>query len=195
MSVDGSVFFPDSDILRFDRPHLTADILDCQTTPLYNDVPFGQITSGYLDIRGRILCCHAVWETRSRGVKRYWIKEFISSKTKNKRKGGELDFDSVLRPDSESCAPPGILTCQGKESGKGHVYCLLLCRKQRVIPGRASHGSYGGYGTPDVELWLPFGVALRKLKSGEFYRVGVFEGNRSSLDAFAKVNSQTIRII
>jgi hypothetical protein len=133
----------------------------------------------------------------SERTKRFWIKEFISSKTKNKRKGGELDFDSVLRPDSESCAPPGILTCQGKESGEGgQVYCLLLCRKQRVIPGRARiPGSYGDYGTPDVELWLPFGVALRRLKSGEFYRVGVFEGNRSSLDAFAKVNSQTIRII
>jgi hypothetical protein len=132
----------------------------------------------------------------SEGTKRFWIKEFISSKTKHKRRGGELDFDSVLRPDSKSCAPPGILTCQGKESGEGQVYCLLLCRKQRVIPGRArSQVSYGDYDTPDVELWLPFGVALRRLKSGEFYRVGLFSGKRSSLNAFAKVDSQTIRII
>ena len=58
-----------------------------------------------------------------------------------------------------------------------------------------SPGSYGDYGTPDTELWLPVGIALRKMKNGEFYRIGLFSWNKSSLNAFAKVKAQAIRII
>ncbi|KAH7069955.1 heterokaryon incompatibility protein-domain-containing protein [Paraphoma chrysanthemicola] len=196
MSVDGSIWYPGLDTMRFDPPHLAPEILSCQTTPLYDNVPFGQVTTGYLDIRGRVLCCHTAWNMDSEGTRRFWIKDFISSKAKNMSRGGELDFDSVSRPDNESCASPEILTCQGKEPGEGRIFCLLLCRKQRIIPGRRRDpGSYGDYGTPDIELWLPFGLALRRLQSGEFYRVGLFSGKRSSLNMFAKVNSQTIRII
>jgi hypothetical protein len=193
-SVDVPVYFPPKNELNFHPAcssiKLGCSILDCQATPLSAAAPFGQVSSGFLQVRGRMLRCQPVYDSGENRTLMYRIQEFIPAT--GQTEGGELDFDALNKSFFDPGyphGPHGVSTSQGDEPWEEPVYCLLLCTQQRTI-------RYSEVQQPrNEEVWWPFGLALRKTGNGDFHRVGLFHGNGSSLKAFSEVGPETIRII
>jgi Heterokaryon incompatibility protein (HET) len=173
----------------FNTIELGCSVLDCQATPFSDIAPFGQVTSGFIRVRGRILRCQPIYDTSTSWNHKYRLQEFLPAAGQSE--GGEIKFDALSKSFFETGwldGPHQILTSQGSQPWDELVYCLLLCLQKRTVYRFEVEPAH-------KEVWWPFGLALRRTGDGDFHRIGIFHGNGSSLQAFSEVEPDTIRII
>lgn len=186
-SVDGKIQFEQNTV----TPRSMFSIIDCQLNPRSQDVPFGQVAAGFLRVRGRVL---------KRRPIRYGLQTEHMDLCVDRFSDSSLLFDVH---DSRS----RVMTTVGIETWDDPVYCLffhvVLVRDARYKLGLCSKSSQHGVkaeALEQIDIYAIFCLALRKLPSGDFHRVGLLEIEEKSevwrcFEAFKQAEQETIRIV
>lgn len=180
-------------------------IVDCHTHLLSPETPFGQVTSGFLKVRGRLLF-PTVRLLPEDGI----IDPTPAGKTLWFAGGWGAYFDVALS-DTQG-RPATVLTTQGSEPSDIGAYCLLVSARlfdksrvdrglQRSKPGQFITGQIEGIRKKD--LHSIFALVLRRLPSGYFHRIGCFRAYKRRripsawawFKAFGAVKEATITIV
>jgi hypothetical protein len=171
MSVDGEISFKGEGSIDFKREEsrifvngFASSVISYDFLPISVKAPFGQVKSGFLKIRGRLIQTRISpsfsFKARSDGfgISGQHIPLVVTDSKKREFNQGVLHFDI------------GYNTNHGKLEPSATLWCLLVCMERQVVFPTRVTGRDGELRPYDT--WLPWGLVLAKLPNPTYHRVG-----------------------
>lgn len=196
MSLEGEIKFIEEKRLRFNprksRTDLGCTILSCVVVPLSQEAPFGQVASGILKVRGRLIKVRT-WSSAANSIRNSEERPMIIDNSKGEYQGGDLKFDTVVRyKDNQSNTI--VNTSYGVLDLSNQLWCLMLCTVYFIVV-RTQRNFEGDEETTGYEVWRPWGLTLARLPNGIYHRVGHFVAYLDTIEEFRKQASQELTIV
>lgn len=192
MSVDGKISFMDKSNIDFEGrkvepfvKNLGASVISHEVVPLSPEAPFGEVKSGHLKIRGRLIQTRLSESVESKvgrddgyGIK---VTPCIVAAAKREFEFGLLHFDT------------GSCTNHGRLKHGDKLWCLLMCMERRVV--RHSIARWPDDEMRPYDAWFPWGLVLAKLENGMYHRVGYFTSEYQLTPFFLREAPTTVIIV